>query len=130
MREIMFRGYDPFDKQWHYGNYLKLGTGASYIVPQNLIANNIPQYRVDGNSVSQYTGLKDKNGTEIYEGDIVTYTEGEYSFKGIVEWDYWCWYIKGTEPIDSFTFEDIANRDKADCVVVGNIHQHPDLLNN
>ena len=67
-REIKFRGYSEELKSFVYGFYQEVdveGVGYSYIFLQG---NTIP---VRADSVVQFTGMYDKNGKEIYEGDIL-----------------------------------------------------------
>lgn len=78
----------------------------------------------------QSTGLFDKNGVEIFEGDIVQYLDGEYSFVGVVE--YSAFGIFAKNKYDNYNFEDFAdeNTKKADVVVIGNIYENKELLEN
>lgn len=78
----------------------------------------------------QSTGLFDKNGTEIFEGNIVQYLDGEYSFVGVVENSVFGIYAKNK--YDNYRFEDFAdeNTKEADIVVIGNIYEDKGLLEN
>lgn len=76
----------------------------------------------------QYTGLKDKNGKEIYEGDVVEYLDGEFSFIAKVAWSDWMWYLEGINPKESFMFDDVADNETADVEIIGNIYENPELL--
>lgn len=78
--------------------------------------------------VMQYTGLKDENGVEIYEKDIVVHEDGEYSFKAVVEYDQWQYYMKGIYPKDAFCFSDSTDKGNSDVEVIGNIYENPELL--
>lgn len=118
MREILFRGKEIKTGKWVYGCfYYCKGTayGATFIV-----VNDFGFIEVIPHTVGQYTGLTDKNGVKIFEGDIVKnsidvgllyYKEKNSAFtvKGW-EYGYWLWH------------------DKEDIEVIGNIYDNKDLL--
>lgn len=121
MREILFRGKSQNDSRWIIGDLLQHMGGETYII------NNRVADTVDPSTVGQYTGLKDKNGKWIYEGDIVRCGTGRmykvtfFVSPGVCGFDL--------APIGGFDSQSPHNWSLfADTVVIGNIYDNPELL--
>lgn len=125
MREILFRGKRTDNGEWVYGVPTKDGRGEMVMV-ENIFECEEYNCRganclyVDENTVGQYTGLKDKNGTKIFEGDIVLLKGDEEPYQ--VAFDESCFQVYGSicYVMDNFYDHDIE--------VIGNIYDNPELL--
>ena len=142
MREILFRGKSIMRGDWVYG-YLNqhrgnirydcdcepIADGCYYINDwQAKIDNGMygQDYKVDPDTVGQFTGLTDCNGVKIFEGDVIEYTDGCNDWLGAVKYDgddaqFVVRFIGGD--VESFD-----NLYSGDCEVVGNIYDNPELL--
>ena len=121
-REIKFRGKDILHKNWRYGSLAKDEPQKAYYIIDNEYGIGID---VDENTIGQFTGLHDKNGKEIYEGDIVEITrEGIYE-KGIVIFKNGCFFIKSKENLLALYNCELNNYK---VKVIGNITDNPELL--
>ena len=134
-REILFRGKDIGGKSWFYGSYLKTddNTNECFGRKNIIIRHQIVQYEAgDWNlggwayydvipeTIGQFTGLTDKNGVKIFEGDIVFAGYGEY-YQGQHE-------HSATMIIDMADYEALNALCNANVVeVIGNIHDTPDF---
>jgi uncharacterized phage protein (TIGR01671 family) len=116
MREIKFRLWNDYDKKM---------LNWSYLLERNL-ANifTLPSYK---KWLMQYTGLKDKNGTEIYEGDVVELKaeNGCCNMLGKIIYDN---YDLAFELIDEEGNQEALWYAEQELEVIGNIYKNPELL--
>ena len=151
MREILFRGKRKDNGEWVEGDFYRVDI-LCFIIPRSssgtysrgkyLIKDVYPCYEVIPETVGQYTGLVDKNGRKIFEGDywldtdcdylvyVVEFRGGQYGFacygqKGALmpygfDEDAGGWGEIDFEPMTDFYIESIE--------IEGNIHDNPELL--
>lgn len=126
MREIKFRGKDMESGEWVYGSLVTYPNGRCEIVVFD--DGEILEYEVDAESVGQFTGLHDKDGKEIYEGDIITQylvlPNYRNARRGQVLFDkLWCFVLLSKGRLHHLFGDGVTQE------VQGNIHDNPNLLN-
>lgn len=124
MREILFRGKRKDNGGWAYGNYAVTdSSGKQHFIFQNKAF----EFEVDPKTVGQYTGITDKNGKKIFEGDILKNIESDeivdicysgcsfrYSYNNSI-------YGYGVDDIEDGILTD-------EFEIIGNIYDNPELL--
>lgn len=139
MREIKFRAWDKIskrmfvDEQAIWEDY----TDDSTIFTLEMLNDTFSSTSI---TYMQYTGLKDKNGVEIFEGDIVDSTQfdsfgGDRPFKGLVkfhegEWQIW---VDDDKPSENESYGGrslyFTHFEDDEIEIIGNIYETPSLLN-
>lgn len=106
-----------------------VGNGDIWIVDEDSAAGD---WIVNNDlELMQSTGLFDKNGKEIFEGDVVQfedcYTESDFLYinKGIVEWSQGSFTVTNR---DSVEMEDLLDGEILDVTIIGNIHENQGIL--
>lgn len=102
MREILFRA--KFGEEWKYGYLSVEPKGLVIKEPYELNQSHI--WHIDPNTVSQYTGLTDKNGTKIFEGDILEFTYEGGKTPYLIKWDKFDCCYRIWEPDKAYDFCD------------------------
>ena len=136
MREILFRGKRLHDNKWIYGNFVSDCEGNPHLIEPRFFCEDGHHLQYEDNTdtpgfiipetVGQYTGLTDKNGVRIFEGDIVRTKYGRICkvvwFAPQLCWDLYPLESKSNAPdtYDLFKSENLE--------VIGNIYDNPEIL--
>ena len=148
MREILFRGKRRCNGEWVYGNLVVDKNYNPHIVPKDYFYEDGHHLQycddtdrpvfIDAETIGQFTGLTDKNGTKIFEGDIVQFGDntkcevkwGEYSHSKCDEYEceHYGWYVahKRRNYVENTGYDlwDVASY----ITVIGNVHDNPELI--
>lgn len=139
-REILFRGKRVDNGEWIDGFFAKSGDKTFILIDNDIAVGYVAMKEVIAETVGQFTGLTDKNGTKIFEGDIVCtrYSDGEICCSGDVQF---CYGVYGAEWIEQKKNKGMVGgwgqlhnlrRFDDDIInnieVIGNIYDNPELL--
>ena len=119
MREIKFKGKTDSGK-WCFGYFLHDRQRGRFVITDGLLEIN----RVNPDTVGQYTGLKDKNGKEIYDGDILAHN-GEpigYIVDGVRGYCFDVMYFSPKYEESWSLYGVVVNDFHGDVEIIGNIH--------
>lgn len=121
-REIKFRGKSIARGVWVYGDLKHLSMGHGIATSEEIFTYT----KVNPETIGQYTGLRDKDGKEIYEGDIVSIGN---NLKAVVIWFNGSFRFKDELSCKATYFEDmgVMMRDYDVCII-GNIYDNHELL--
>lgn len=130
MREILFRGKRVDNDEWIEGFFAKSGDKTFILIDSDIAFGYVTMKEVLSETVGQYTGLTDKNGKKIFEGDIVelTYYTLPEERKVMAEVAY-------EEESAAFVLYSFGTEKKGICgeicdtnKVIGNIYDNPEML--
>lgn len=87
IKDIKFKAKLLDTGEWIEGDLIRSMTPIRMCTPHSVFPNIPIVHRVDPDTVCMFTGLKDKNGTPIYESDIVIYKDNNAERRGAITWD-------------------------------------------
>lgn len=132
MERIKFRGKRTDNGKWVCGGLIfdTIVTGGEYLKP---FPGNCRGNTIDTETVGQWIGRKDKNGVEIYEGDIMQFEFMGRRYRGIIVWRGTGWYFDEIPGKYIYTYmNDWLCNFSSDISklleVIGNIHDNPEMI--
>ena len=149
MRDILFRGQtrrygekvnmtgNKLPSKWVYGGIFPQNNGGDFAIIYQQ-KPSIEKFTVYADTVGQYTGVKDKNGVKVFEGDIIRvrfepYRRDVYDFEEPIEWyEDFAVYFDGhfhEWRVRRFGYNESLWEYDEDCEVVGNIYDNLELIN-
>ncbi|MBF1479067.1 YopX family protein [Prevotella pallens] len=130
-REILFRGKDILKEEWVYGDLVKT---KNFVAIKKTNGDYFRPTQVSPNTVGQYTGLKDKNGKQIFEGDILGYIGKRkdnmnkvYRRKVVFHEGMFALLSKELPAYSALNYHCMEDGRSA-WSVIGNIHDNPELI--
>lgn len=133
-REILFRGKRLSDGKWLEGSLVSYADGGKAILPSrsecfapqgNTVFCAVECYDVEPQTVGQYTGLRDRNGKRIFEGDILL-TSNSNCRIWYVDYKLTCFCANQGNANYSCCLEEFER--STELEVIGNVHDNPKLL--
>lgn len=128
MRTIKFRGKSILTDEWFYGDLVHSADKKRTAILVN-DKESYDECEVDPETVGQFTGLMDKNGNEIYEGDIVKWSNGMLYAVKFLDGMFYASVEECNEGIfGGFPMHRLTEYEDGRCEIVGNIHDNTELL--
>ena len=129
MREILFRGQSIDRRKWYEGDLYQTRLKSVFFIQYYTEHGDRMAIEVDPETVGQYTGLTDKNGKKIFEGDIVVTNKfGSPNRKYVIVYDDEIATYIGEGKKGCCHYFTTFSRDADAFEVIGNIHDNPELL--
>ena len=132
-----YRAWDVHNKKMFTESELVIWHGNVYANDYQKIfkmfmegARGLVGYSIDDKYLMQSTWIKDKNGQEIFEGDIVEFEDADdienvYINQGVIEWCQGGFTVSNRTTV---TLDDLLDEDTLEVTIVGNIYDNPELL--